>query len=137
MDLALQRLEDSDLVYVVGRPEFIEITANHLGVAATPADGFEAMHAAVVRELSTDDAGQHELDAHLAAAAFTPGAIAGTRLHPVFESFDKLSKAGDHDQARLAGEVAVEISGLGTSGLPTPPPSAVITVLPPNLGGPR
>jgi hypothetical protein len=91
----LTRLADEDLRYPVGPLVFSSLVASHLGNWITPADGFDAMHAGVMREIPVDEANGRAMDHHVADADFVPGDIRNQQVVPLGQDIDSFNKGVD------------------------------------------
>lgn len=94
-DVLLRRLGPQHLVFPIGPLEFEALAAYHLQMWITPEDGFDAMHAGVMRSIPADEAIGGQLDRHIADADFLAGAIREQSIVPLGRDIDAFNKTAE------------------------------------------
>jgi hypothetical protein len=116
----LARLTDQHLVFPVGPIVFTGLVAETLGVAATPADGFEAMHAAVMREIPHDEAIGLQLGEHAAAADFHDGAVRSGQVVPLAHDIEAFNSTIEPDSKALGTIISKTPEGIPAGAIIAP-----------------
>jgi hypothetical protein len=111
--LLLSRLTQAHLAFPVGPQVFSSLVADTLGVAATPHDGFDDMHAAVMREIPVDESVSPHLHQHVADAEFQDGAIRSGQIVPLGHDIDAFNQGIEPDGNRLNHVLATTPQGVG------------------------
>jgi hypothetical protein len=108
-------LNQSDLIYTPGQPEFLQLAGDTLGNVGTDKDGFDVLLSDILAAVAADDASGGIGDAELLLAAFTPGDFEAAVYRPVAEDIVAFQAAGD---ALISGAPAPDPTGGGGGGAP-------------------
>jgi len=127
---ALPALAPIDATALVLKPRtygFAALESSTMGTLGTDKDGWDGKANPLLAAIATESNGLKVLDAAMASAAFTRGAMSKSLYSPVVQDIADLTPTGDHQSCDLAqwlasGTPAGGTTCGGTTGTPTPTP---------------